>query len=132
MIKALVAEDVKINLILAAKLLEKLGCEVTKVKNGRQALEAAQSRIFDIIFMDCQMPVMDGFAATQAIRAYEAPLQRHTPVVALTAGEDHEKCLKAGMDDYLVKPLQQELVAATLEKWVCPVVLHAGGESDRL
>lgn len=119
-VRALVVEDMKINLMLIVKILEKHGCVVKAALNGREAVEAVQEEKFDIIFMDCQMPEMDGFQATQAIRAREAELGGHTPIVALTADAmigDREKCLRSGMDDYLNKPLRQEQVTKMLTQW---------------
>ncbi|MDD3181814.1 MAG: response regulator [Alphaproteobacteria bacterium] len=119
--KALVVEDMKINLMLIAKILEKHGCVVSSAADGREALEATRKERFDIIFMDCQMPVMDGFESTAAIRKDEEQFGMHTTIVALTADAmigDREKCLRAGMDDYLNKPLRQEQITQILTKWV--------------
>ncbi len=120
-VRALVAEDIQVNLTLIVRVLEKHGCEVIATRNGLEALEKVKSETFDIVFMDCQMPVMDGFEATRQIRAYERPLDRHTTVVALTADAligDREKCLEAGMDDYLNKPFKQQQVTQMLQKWI--------------
>ncbi len=119
--KALVVEDMKINLMLIAKILEKHGCIVTAASNGREGIEATLKENFDIIFMDCQMPEMDGFEATEAIRKNEQTSGQHTTIVALTADAmigDREKCLHAGMDDYLNKPLRQEQITQILSKWI--------------
>ncbi len=121
-VKALVVEDMKINLMLIAKILEKHGCSVTPALNGREAVEAFAKEKFDIVFMDCQMPEMDGFEATKLIRMEEEKSgARRTPVIALTADAmigDREKCLRAGMDDYLNKPLRQEQVTGVLTQWI--------------
>ncbi len=120
-VKVLVVEDMKINLMLIVKILEKHGCETQEALNGREAVAAFESGTFDLVFMDCQMPEMDGFEATQAIRAIEAERGGHTPIVALTADAmigDREKCLRSGMDDYLNKPLRQEQVTRILTQWV--------------
>jgi len=122
-VQVLVVEDMKINLMLITKILEKHGCLVTTALNGQEAVVAYQKQPFDAIFMDCQMPVMDGFQATQAIRDLEAETGHHTPIVALTADAmigDREKCLRAGMDDYLNKPLRQEQITTMLTQWVRP------------
>lgn len=120
-VKALVVEDMRINLMLITKILEKHGCLVTTALNGREAVELYEKEPFDVIFMDCQMPEMDGFEATQAIRVREATTGCHTPIVALTADAmigDREKCLRAGMDDYLNKPLRQEQITKMLTQWI--------------
>jgi signal transduction histidine kinase/CheY-like chemotaxis protein len=110
----LLAEDNVVNAKLAVRLLERLGCRVDVAGNGHEALKMVQSIPFDLVFMDCQMPEMDGFEATRAIRAWErasridpSPATR-LPIVALTANAmqgDRERCLEAGMDDYITKPL---------------------------
>lgn len=118
--KILVVEDVKVNLMLMVKVLEKMGCTVDNAGNGKEAVKMLQQFIYDLVFMDCQMPEMDGFEATQAIRLDELKLERHTAIIALTADAmtgDREKCLQAGMDDYLNKPVRPEQIAAMLQKW---------------
>ena len=117
----LVVEDMKVNLMLITKILEKHGCIVSSAINGREAVEKMRGGRFDIVFMDCQMPEMDGFEATRKIREEEIPHRRHTTIVALTADAmqgDREKCLQAGMDDYLNKPLKPEQVTDILRKWI--------------
>ena len=112
--RVLLAEDNVVNAKLAVRMLERLGCRVDVASNGHEALKMVQSIPFDIVFMDCQMPEMDGFEATRAIRAWEDDLARgqvadtRLPIVALTANAmqgDRERCLAAGMDDYITKPL---------------------------
>lgn len=120
--KVLLAEDNEVNRILALALLESFGVEARAVDNGREAVALLRSRGFDLVLMDCQMPDMDGFQATEAIRRYEAAndLPR-LPVVALTANAvrgDREKCLVAGMDDYLAKPYSGEQLANVLARWL--------------
>ena len=111
----LLAEDNEINRIVAGSVLEKRGHSVVHAVNGREAVEAAARDTFDLIFMDWQMPGMDGLEATRHIRESEAASGRRTPIVAMTAhalAGDRERCLAAGMDDYLSKPLdKQELIA---------------------
>jgi signal transduction histidine kinase/CheY-like chemotaxis protein len=112
-LRVLLAEDNDINQKLAVRLLEKRGHQVVVAGCGREAVAAWESRVFDLILMDQQMPEMDGFEATAEIRAKEAGSGRHTPIIALTAHAmkgDRERCLRAGMDGYVSKPLQgQEL-----------------------
>lgn len=111
----LLAEDNETNQKLVIKLLEKWGHRVTLARNGQEALDALDGQDFDVIFMDVQMPVMDGLEATMRIRACEKLTGRHVPIVAMTAHAlvgDRERCLKAGMDDYVSKPIH----AAALQK----------------
>ena len=112
-LRILLAEDNPVNQRLASRLLEKRGHSVVVAGNGREALEALEKERFDLVFMDVQMPVMDGFEATAAIRKMEGGGEVRLPVVALTAHAmkgDREKCLAGGMDGYLTKPIRpQEL-----------------------
>jgi PAS domain S-box-containing protein len=110
-IKILLAEDNLINRKVATRMFERHGCEVDVAENGRLALQATLHKDYDLIFMDLQMPVMDGFEATAAIRSTEYGTGKHTPIVALTAhamSGDREKCLSSGMDDYISKPIKRE------------------------
>jgi len=109
--RILLAEDNPVNQLLAVRLLEKEGHSVSVAGTGLQALAALEQEPFDLILMDVQMPEMDGFEATAAIRKQEQVSGRHIPIVALTAHAikgDRERCLTAGMDEYLSKPLQAE------------------------
>jgi len=118
--QVLVVEDMQINMMLITRILEKHGCIVTRALNGREAIEALRKENYDIVFMDCQMPEMDGFEATKVIRGEEAETGRHVPIVALTADAmsgDREKCLAAGMDDYVNKPFKPEQITDILGKW---------------
>jgi CheY-like chemotaxis protein len=118
----LLVEDNLVNQKLAAMVLKKLGYSNTQIAgNGQLALEAISKDRYDLVLMDCQMPVMDGFEATRAIRLYESKIDRHTPIIAMTANAmqgDRELCEDAGMDDYLTKPIDQKLLRAALEQWL--------------
>ncbi len=108
-LRVLVAEDNPVNQLFIGRLLEKSGHQPTIVTNGQEALEALGNQHFDIILMDVQMPVMDGFEATRRIRDSEQETARHLPIVAMTAHAmkgDRERCLEVGMDDYVSKPIQ--------------------------
>ncbi|MBY0354848.1 MAG: response regulator [Rickettsiales bacterium] len=119
--RVLLVEDYYINQIFADKLLQKFGLhDITLAENGVQAIEAYEKDTYDIIFMDCQMPEMDGYKATENIRLMEKRLGRYTPIIAMTANAmmgDREKCLKSGMDDYLSKPIEPERLRAILQHW---------------
>ena len=115
----LLAEDNLINQRVACRMLETLGYEVEVASNGLAAVAAAASRSFDAILMDCQMPEMDGFEATALIRAAEGTT-RHTPIVAVTASameQDRQRCLDAGMDEHLAKPLRRDQLATMLDRF---------------
>jgi CheY-like chemotaxis protein len=117
--RVLVVEDNLINQKIAQTILEQLGCQVDIVANGREAIELPELLTYDLVFMDCEMPEMDGFEATLEIR--RRPTGRHLPIVAMTARalpEDKEQCLAAGMDDYISKPVQREDFVTVLARWV--------------
>ncbi len=117
--RVLVAEDNLINQKVVCYMLEKNGHQVTSVHNGQEALEALEKSLFDVILMDVQMPKMDGFEATDAIRKKELESGSHIPIVALTAHAmkgDRERCLEAGMDDYVSKPIKPEELFATINR----------------
>ena len=118
----LLVEDNPTNQMVATEILENYGCHVTPAGNGVEAVERASKQAFDLIFMDCQMPEMDGFEATAVIRAREDKKQLSaTPIIAFTANAmkgDRDKCLTAGMDDYVSKPVKKERLAAILLKWL--------------
>lgn len=119
----LVAEDVALNFLLIKTVLKNLlpNCKVLEAKTGKEALEKNNEENPDLILMDIHMPEMDGIEATELIRAQEAHLGKHTPIVALTAGalkEEQEKCSKAGMDDFLTKPISKEKLTEFLYKFL--------------
>jgi len=116
----LLAEDNKANQKLAMILLKKLGYNVHLVINGREAVECSQTGCYDLILMDCQMPELDGFEATVAIREIEKNTGEHIPIIAMTANAmqgDRETCLSAGMDDYISKPINPKQLKQILERW---------------
>jgi two-component system sensor histidine kinase/response regulator len=120
--RVLLAEDNVVNQKVALRMLEKLGCAVDVANDGGAAVKAWEASQYDAIFMDCQMPVLDGYEATRAIRAAELKSGRkRTPVIALTAhamkGAD-EQCYAAGMDDYLTKPIERPQLIACIERWL--------------
>jgi CheY-like chemotaxis protein len=119
----LVVDDNDLNQELAVAMLKSLGCHAERAPGGKEAIEAVLRKRYDIVLMDCQMPGVDGFAATRTIRENEARSKDSTRqiIVALTAHalrEDRERCLAAGMDDYLAKPLTFEALTAVLERWL--------------
>ncbi|HEV7803669.1 MAG TPA: response regulator, partial [Burkholderiales bacterium] len=129
--RVLLVEDNRVNQEICKAMLRKLSCEVDVANDGRAGVEAALNGRYDIVLMDCQMPVMDGFQAATAIRAREVELDdelrasglppRRMPIVALTANAmqgDRERCLAAGMDDYLAKPFKKDQLGAMLDKWL--------------
>ena len=119
--RVLLVEDNAVNRMVAVSMLQRLGVDSALAGNGREAIEAIARERFDLVLMDCQMPEMDGFAATRAIRAGESTHGGHVPIVALTANatvEDRARCIEAGMDDYLSKPFTMDQLAHALERWL--------------
>ncbi|MFZ5643629.1 MAG: response regulator [Bacillota bacterium] len=117
----LLAEDNLANQKLTFLLLKKLGYEAEAVSNGREAVEAVSQKKYTLVLMDCQMPEMDGFEATIAIRKAEKNKAFHLPIIAMTAhamADDRQKCLETGMDDYISKPVDREKIKETLERWI--------------
>ena len=142
--KILLAEDNIINQKVAVRMFERLGHRVDVVANGLEAVEALSRIGYDLVFMDCQMPEMDGFEATREIRERERsgrnsgrslPVAHpRTPIIAMTANAmqgDREACLRAGMDDYVSKPVTSEALAAVFERWRQRVVQLPGSESAK-
>jgi len=116
----LVAEDTSVNQLVVRRMLEKLGCDVDVVSNGREAVSAVEGSPYAVVFMDVQMPEMDGFEATAEIRRRESRGAGHTPIVAMTAStleSDTERCLAAGMDDYVRKPLRLAELDVVVRRW---------------
>ena len=118
----LLVEDNKVNQLVGSKVLQNLGYEFTIANNGIEAVASYRSGSYDAVLMDCQMPEMDGFEATGAIRSLEAFSDLgHVPIIAMTAAAmegDRERCIAAGMDDFVTKPVRLEVVSAVLERWV--------------
>jgi len=117
----LLVEDDAVNQMVLAAMLEQLGCSVDIVDDGAAACDAAANTHYDMVFMDCHMPLMDSFEATRRIRDEEARTDgTHTPIVALTAlalAGDRERCLDSGMDDYMTKPVRAAQLAAAVQRW---------------
>ncbi|MDD3029098.1 MAG: response regulator [Alphaproteobacteria bacterium] len=120
-LRVLIVEDMPFNRLLMSKIMDKFGCDVDTAANGLQALQQTKDKTYDIIFMDCQMPEMDGYEATRAIRKREEKTNEHTVIIALTADAmttDRERCFEAGMDDHLGKPFKQEQLMAIIRHWL--------------
>jgi len=133
--RVLLVEDNDVNTMVALRVLKNLGIAAVAVGNGQEALSTVQREVFDLVLMDCQMPVMDGYAATSAIRAWEDEERVHgrnrrLPIVAMTAHAmpgDREKCLAAGMDDYLTKPIKADAVAKIIKAWFASAASERAG-----
>jgi CheY-like chemotaxis protein len=120
LLRILLAEDNPVNQKLARFAIEKMGHSIVMVNNGIRAVETSASGQFDLILMDLQMPEMDGFEATARIREAERSAGRHTPIVAMTAHAmhgDREQCLRAGMDDYISKPIDLQALARMIDRY---------------
>ncbi|MDQ3184893.1 MAG: response regulator [Pseudomonadota bacterium] len=131
--RVLLVEDNVTNQIVGAMMLRNLGCHVEVAANGREATQKVETLSYDIVFMDCEMPEMDGFEATTAIRG-RAGSKSPLPIVAVTAQAmqgDKERCLLAGMDDYISKPVKQENFVAALKKWVPAVRREQKSEAQQ-
>jgi CheY-like chemotaxis protein/HPt (histidine-containing phosphotransfer) domain-containing protein len=119
--KVLLAEDNVVNQKLVTLLLQQLGLQVQVVGNGRQSVQAVQEESYAVILMDCQMPEMDGFEATIAIRKLETLSNTYTPIIAVTALAmvgDRERCISVGMDDYISKPIDRQVLKIKLNHWL--------------
>ena len=130
----LLVEDNPINQGVARAMLHKLGLGITVANHGQEALDLVRQRDFDLVLMDCQMPVMDGFAATEAIRRLPGGCGPRVPIVALTANNmqgDEARCLRAGMDDFLAKPYSLAQLDATVRRWLLASHVAAVVEAPR-
>jgi signal transduction histidine kinase/CheY-like chemotaxis protein len=119
-VRVLIVEDNAANLKVAVRMVERLGYRADIAANGAEAVSILERLSYDAVLMDCQMPEMDGYEATQLIRKNETA-ERRVPIIAMTAAAmsgDRERCLAAGMDDYISKPIKLHVVAATLERWL--------------
>lgn len=119
-LKVLVAEDDPVNQKVLSKLLERLGCQVDRVCNGEEATERVQTGSYHLVFMDCNMPGLNGFDATRLIRLRESSTGEHTIIIAMTSNaraSTREQCLQAGMDDYITKPIRASVLAEALDRW---------------
>lgn len=120
--RILIVEDYPVNQVFARKLLEKFGfTKIDLASDGLQALMMVRENRYDMVFMDCQMPELDGYQASTKIREFEKGSGRHVPIIAMTANAmigDREKCLKAGMDDYVSKPLRPDLLRKAVSRWI--------------
>jgi CheY-like chemotaxis protein/HPt (histidine-containing phosphotransfer) domain-containing protein len=133
-LRVLVVEDIAVNQVVILRTLEKMRHTVTIANNGREALDLLARESFQLIFMDVQMPEMDGLTATRAIRAQEANHGSHTPIVAMTAHAmkgDKDRCLEAGMDDYLAKPVGRREIANVIQR-IFPLNATEPAASGRL
>jgi len=118
--RVLLAEDDPVNQMVVEAMLKKLGCVIDVVGDGEQASVVALDSRYDLIFMDCHMPKVDGFEATRRIRVAEEAGGTHTPIVALTADAlegDRERCMAAGMDDFMTKPVSGAMLATAVQRW---------------
>ena len=119
--RVLVAEDNPVNQEVTVEMLRAIGCQVDAVSDGQAAVEATQATVYDLVLMDCQMPVMDGYMATRTIRIRERSTGQHVPIVALTANVikgDRDRCLAEGMDGYLSKPFTQVQLQGAISQWI--------------
>ncbi len=120
--RVLIVEDNPINQRVAVILITKLGFIADVANDGSEALNMVRDQDYTLILMDCQMPVMDGFEATKAIRALETPIAQ-VPIIAVTANVmegQRDKCLAAGMNDYLPKPINKEVLGKAVDRWIPP------------
>ncbi|MCH2159808.1 MAG: response regulator [Oleiphilaceae bacterium] len=117
----LLVDDNAINRTVAELMLDTVGVEVIMAEDGKQAVDTLNEQSIDLVFMDYQMPVKDGYEASRTIRQLSNPLKRDVPIVAMTANAmkgDKEMCLEAGMDDYISKPVEAQLLYELISKWL--------------
>jgi len=125
----LVADDSAVSKLVTTRTLARLGCEVDSVANGREAVDAHHAHVYDIIFMDCQMPVLKGYDATREIR--NGSHQPDVPIIALTGTEGDEgrsECLAAGMNAHIEKPASQEALLDAIHRFVGPSVVRVSND----
>jgi len=118
-IEILLVEDDTVNSQLFQMMLQRLGYQVDLAENGQEALAMLEQKNYRLILMDCQMPILDGYATTKILRSQ--PQHQDTLIIGLTAyamTEDRERCLEVGMNDYLTKPLKMSDLSSTIEKWI--------------
>ena len=118
-LKILVVDDNEINQVVACKFLQKLGCQVEMARNGRAAVDSITHATYDAVLMDCEMPEMNGYEATQEIKRQEQTTTNHLPIIALTgyaSSEDEQKCRQAGMDEVVTKPITLPTLRAKIER----------------
>jgi signal transduction histidine kinase/CheY-like chemotaxis protein/HPt (histidine-containing phosphotransfer) domain-containing protein len=130
--RVLVVDDNAVNQFVAVEQLQRFGCQIDQAYNGKDAVDAVLSQSYDLVLMDCQMPVMDGYTATRLIREREGSA-KHTVIVALTAHAldgDRAQVLAAGMDDYLTKPMRPQTLQRTLERWIGTGTAQRGDEAS--
>ena len=132
-IRVLIAEDGEVNMLLAKTIIKKIApnADITEAQNGLLAVRACREKLPDIIFMDIQMPEMNGYEATRKIRAIQS--YAHIPIIAITAGNvkgEREKCIAAGMDDFISKPIVQNTVAMVFNKWFSVIEKNIGHDAD--
>jgi CheY-like chemotaxis protein len=123
--RVLVVEDNKVNQMVLKGFLQRLDCHVLTAANGREAVDIVASAAIDLILMDCQMPVLDGYEATKLIRQLPAPMSR-IPIIAITANaheSDRKLCLDCGMDDYLKKPVDFDTIRRRIDRIRSPLAL---------
>lgn len=123
----LIVEDNFLNQKVAMVLIQRLGLKAKLVSNGKEAVDAVSTQKFSLILMDCHMPIMDGFEATVAIRKLESLTDSYTPIIAVTAlamGGDRERCIAAGMDDYIPKPIDKDLLKVKINHWMRSDVVY--------
>jgi CheY-like chemotaxis protein len=131
--RILVAEDSPVNQIVAARMLERCGATVRVAGDGREAIAAVNAEDYDLVLMDCQMPTMDGYEATAQLRALEDGSERRIPIIAMTAHAlegDRERCLAAGMDDYVSKPMRHAELVEKLRQWIPADLAVRGAVAD--